>query len=201
MGDRLQDLRLDLATRSQWNIGYFYAGLVFWIYAAVIGWEFPIPIAKVYWLIGTFFIFPMALLASKLLGADPFCKGNPLGEIVGNTHISVLGMTLPIILICAAQYPDLMILVMAIAYSLDFFLMSWAFGSRLFAIHASVRTVVVSGIWLALPAERAWLVPVAVAIAYGTTALLLPRLRRQWQAAHGASALSQMRSNTSSERP
>jgi hypothetical protein len=185
MSERLQDLRLDLAARSQWNIGYFYAGLVFWLYAAVVGWTLPLQIAKVYWLIGTFFIFPMAILASKLLGADPFSKGNPLGEIVGFTHVSVLGMTLPIVLIAAALYPDLMILVMAIAYSLDFFLMSWAFGSRIFGIHASVRTVVVSGIWLALPGERAWLIPVAVALAYGITALLLPGLRRHWQATHG----------------
>ena len=187
MGERLQDLRIDLAARSQWNIGYFYAGLVFWLYAAVVGWTFPLQIAKVYWLVGTFFIFPMAVLASKLLRADPFSKGNPLGEIVGYTHMSVLGMTLPIVLIAAARYPDLMILVMAIAYSLDFFLMSWAFGSRIFGIHASVRTVVVSGIWLALPGERAWLIPIAVALAYGTTVLLLPRLRRQWQARHGHS--------------
>ena len=182
MGDSLEDLRRDLAARSQWNIGYFYAGLVFWIYAAVIGWEFPVQVAKVYWLIGTFFIFPMAILASRLLGADPFCKGNPLGEIVGYTHMSVLGMTLPLILIAAMKFPDLMILVMAVSYSLDFFLMSWAFGSRHFAIHASVRTAAVSVIWLAWPAERTWLVPVAVALAYGTSVILIPRLRRRWQA-------------------
>ena len=187
MSQRLDDLRLDLAARSQWNIGYFYAGLVFWLYAAVVGWVFPLQIAKVYWLIGTFFIFPMAILASKLLGADPFSKGNPLGEIVGYTHMSVLGMTLPIVLIAAALYPDLMILVMAIAYSLDFFLMSWAFGSRIFGIHASVRTVVVSAIWLFLPTERVWLIPVAVALAYGATALLIPRIRRRWQEKHGKS--------------
>jgi hypothetical protein len=80
-----------------------------------------------------------------------------------------------------------MILVMAVAYSLDFFLMSWAFGSRLFAIHASARTVVVSVIWLVWPAERTWLIPVAVALAYGATVALIPRLRRQWQATHGPS--------------
>jgi hypothetical protein len=187
MGERLQDLRIDLAARSKWNIGYFYAGLVFWLYAAVVGWVYPVQVAKVYWLIGTFFIFPMAMLASKLLGADPFSKGNPLGEIVGYTHMSVLGMMLPLILVAAVQYPDLMILVMAIAYSLDFFLMSWAFGSRLFGIHASVRTVVVTVIWLAWPAERTWLIPIAVALAYGTTVVLIPRLRRQWQATHGPS--------------
>ena len=186
MGERLTDLRIDLAARSRWNIGYFYAGLLFWLYAAVIGWLFPVQIAKIYWLIGTSFIVPMAVFASKILGADPFSKGNPLGEIVGYTHISVLGMMLPVILIAAFRYPDLMILVMAIAFSLDFFLLSWAFGSRLFGIHAAVRTAVVSFIWLAWPAERTWLIPAAVALAYGTTVVLLPGRLRKWQAAHSS---------------
>jgi hypothetical protein len=182
MSEHLQDLRVDLAARSKWNIGYFYAGLMFWLYAAVIGWTFPIQIAKVYWLVGTFFIFPMALLVSRLLDADPFSKGNPLGEIVGYTHMSVLGMMLPVILIAAVQYPEFMILVMAIAYSLDFFLMSWAFGSRIFGVHATLRTAAVSVIWLVWPAERMWLIPVAVALAYGATVVLVPGLRRKWQA-------------------
>ena len=185
--ERLSDLRIDLAARSQWNLGYFYAGLMFWLYAAVAGWLFPVQIAKFYWLVGTCFIFPMAVLASRILGADPFSKGNPLGQIVGFTHMSVLGMMLPVILVAAVRYPDLMILVMAIAFSLDFFLMSWAFGSRLFAIHAAVRTAAVTAIWLFWPVERTWLIPIAVALAYGTTVILIPRQRRQWQATHDPS--------------
>jgi hypothetical protein len=194
MTDSLQDLRRDLAVRSKWNIGYFYSGLVFWLYAAVIGWIFPVHVARVYWLIGTSFIFPVAILASKLAGADPFSKGNALGEIVGYTHMSVLGMMLPVVLVSAAKYPDLMILVMAIAFSLDFFLMSWAFGSRLFAIHAAARTIAVSVIWLLSPAERTWLIPLAVALAYGSTVVLIPRLLWQWQAAHEHSAARSTRS-------
>jgi len=48
MSDSLQDLRRDLAARSKWNIGYFYSGLAFWLYAAVIGWMFPVHIARIY---------------------------------------------------------------------------------------------------------------------------------------------------------
>ena len=183
MGQSLQELRLDLAARSKWNIGYFYAGFAFWIYAAIVGWVFPVHAARIYWLLGTSLIFPAAILASRLFHADPFCKGNALGEVVGYTHMSVLGMMLPLILIAGVRYADLMILVMAIAFSLDFFLMSWAFDSPLFAIHASARTALVSIIWLTMPDERAWLIPITVALAYGITAALIPRSRRQWQAA------------------
>ncbi len=38
MGQSLRELRLDLAVRSKWNLGFFWAGLVFWVYAAAIGW-------------------------------------------------------------------------------------------------------------------------------------------------------------------
>ena len=132
----LQEIRIDLAARSKWNLGYFYAGLVFWIYAGVVGWMLPLQTAKFYWLFGTSIILPVALVASKLLHADPFSKGNPLGEAVGGTHASVMAMTFPLVLIACLRYPQFMILIMAISFSLDFYLMSWAFGSRIFALHA-----------------------------------------------------------------
>ena len=73
-----------------------------------------------------------------------------------------------------------MVLAMAIAYCLDFYLMTWAFGSRLFGVHAALRTVVVTVIWFALPQWRASVIPVAVALAYFVTVILIPPLRRQW---------------------
>ena len=70
--DNLQALRVDLAKRSFWNLGYFVAGLIFWLYVIAIDVYFPLKVAKVYWLVGTFFIFPIAVLVSRLVGADPF---------------------------------------------------------------------------------------------------------------------------------
>jgi len=50
--DTLRGLRIDLATRSRWNIGYMWAGFAFWSFAAVIGVALPIESAKVGWMIG-----------------------------------------------------------------------------------------------------------------------------------------------------
>lgn len=138
--------------------------------------------ARYYWLFGTAIIVPLALIASRLLGADPFSKGNPLGEVVGQTHASIMAMTFPLVLIACFQFPHFMILIMAISFSLDFYLMSWAFGSRLFAIHAFARTGAVTAIWLLLPNQRAWLIPIVVALAYGMTVAIGPTLRRRWLA-------------------
>jgi hypothetical protein len=54
-------------------------------YVAVIGSTLPLDVAKVYWLVGTFLIFPLAVAISHLWRADPFCKGNDLGELVSYT--------------------------------------------------------------------------------------------------------------------
>jgi hypothetical protein len=45
-------------------------------------------------------------------------------------------------------------LVMAIAYCVDFYVMTWAFGTPLFGVHAAVRTLVVTLIWFAWPQWR-----------------------------------------------
>ncbi len=179
-GTDLRLLRIDLAQRSRWNIGYFCGGLVFWLYVAVIGSVLPPDVAKVYWLVGTFTMFPFAVAISRICRADPFCKGNDLGELVGYTHMSVVAMTFPIIIAVFIYLPQALLLVMAISYCLDFYVMTWAFGSRLFGLHAALRTLVVTVIWFALPRWRASVLPLVVAMAYLVTVILIPPLRRQW---------------------
>jgi hypothetical protein len=97
-GDSLHSLRTDLAQRSQWNIGYFCSGFVYWVYAAVVGGSYPLPTARIYWLVGSMFIFPVAVALSRLLRADPFSNGNALGELVGHTHMSVITLTFPVVI-------------------------------------------------------------------------------------------------------
>jgi hypothetical protein len=184
VGKDLRELRIDLAVRSKWNLGFFWAGLIFWTYAAVIGWLFPLQAARLYWLLGTSLIFPVAILVSKLIGVDPFSKENPLGQAVGYTHMSVILMTLPLVVIAYVHYPQFMILILAISTSLSYYVMTWAFGSPLFVLHAALRTAAVVAIWFALPAQQSWLIPMVVACAYGITVLLSSRLRIRWLSAH-----------------
>lgn len=172
--------RIDLANRSQWNIGYFCAGLIFWIFVAVLGQIYPLDAARIFWLVGTFFIFPIAVISSRLFGADPFTKGNHLADLVGYTHMSVIAMSFPLVLASFLYYPEAMLLVMAIAYCIDFYVMSWAYGSSLFWIHAAVRVVAVSGIWFLLPDWRLPLIPAVIALLYLLTILAIPVMRKRW---------------------
>jgi hypothetical protein len=182
--DNLQALRVELAKRSFWNLGYFAAGLIFWLYVTAMDIFFPLEVTKVFRLVGTFFIFPIAVLVSRLVGADPFSKGNSLGELVGYTHMSVIAFTFPIVIFSMIYFPEAMILVLAIAYCLDFYVMTWAFGSPLFGIHAAARVVIATVIWFALPDWRKIALPATVAFAYLVTVVLIPILRRKWLAKH-----------------
>jgi len=178
----LRALRLDLAQRSRWNIGYFCSGFIFWVYATAVGLIYPLSSARFFWLVGTFCIFPVAIAASRLLRADPFSKGNALGELVGYSHMSAISLTLPLVLLACFYMPEAMLLVMAICYCVDFYVMTWAFGSPLFGLHAVTRTVLVSLVWFAFPAWRLPLIPLIVAAAYLVTVVLIPILNKRFLA-------------------
>ncbi|MEE4207770.1 MAG: hypothetical protein V2I43_00705 [Parvularcula sp.] len=182
--DDLDALRVRAARTSQWNIGYFVAGFLFWLYAAGAGHLLEIDDRRFALVAGTFFIFPVAVGASRLLGADPFGKGNPLTELVGYTHMSVIALSFPLIVAIAIHEPDALILVMAVLYCIDFFVMTWAFGTRLFALHAAGRVVLASSAWFIFPDSRAVVLPLMVAGFYLVTVVTVPLLRRSWMRRH-----------------
>ncbi len=180
----INNLRIDAAKRGKWNIGFFSSGCLFWIYVAIIGNRFPLESARIYWVVGTFLIFPIAVLMSKIFKADPFTKGNVLGDLVGYTHMSIISLAFPIIIVTAIYLPEALILVMAICYCLDFFVMSWAFGTWLFGAHAAFRTVAVTIIYFSMPSWRLTAMPIIVAFFYLATVILIPVLRKKWLEKH-----------------
>jgi hypothetical protein len=180
----LASLRLDLAERSKWNIGYFVAGGLLWLAIFAAGRLLPIDDARFVWIAATFFTLPIAIAASKILKADPFCSDNSLGNLVGYTHMSVIALSMPIVVMLCIIAPEAQLLAMAILYCIDFYVMSWAFGSKLFGLHAAVRTILVTGIWFAAPELRLTLLPLTVAALYLLTVLAMPGLRRKWLADH-----------------
>lgn len=176
-------LRADLAERSMWNIGYFVAGCLLWLAIFAAGQLIPLEEARFVWIAATFFTLPVAVLTSKILKADPFCSDNALGNLVGYTHMSVIFLSLPIVVMLCLIDPEAQLLAMAILYCVDFYVMSWAFGSRLFGIHAAVRTLLVTAIWFAAPGLRLSLLPLSVAGLYLLTVIAIPLFRARWLAA------------------
>lgn len=94
--------------------------------------------------------------------------------------MSVIALSFPVVIASFAYFPEAMLLIMAIAYCIDFYVMSWAFDTRIFGIHAVARVLLVSIIWFAFPTLRLVAIPVIVAFAYFATVLLIPAARRKW---------------------
>lgn len=94
--------------------------------------------------------------------------------------MSVITLSFPILVITAIYDPHIQLLAMAILYSIDFYVMTWAFGSAIFALHAAARTVAVTVVWIAFPVNRLMLIPVVVAAFYAGTLVLLPVARGRW---------------------
>ena len=128
--------------------------------------------------IGSFFISYVAV--PRIIRVDPFSKGNALGEAVGYTHMSVKTITFPMIVMNFIFIPEAMLLVLAIGYCLDFYVMTCLFGSRIFGLYAAICTVAVTLVWFAWPQLRVPVIPVILALAYLVNIILLPSLSRQW---------------------
>jgi hypothetical protein len=178
--DSLSSLRVDLARRSKWNIGYLVAGFVYWSFAAITGTMLPMASAKMLWMAGGFTIFPMAIGFSYALRSDPFCKGNPLGSLMGLAHGGMIVMSIPLLIALMRDNPTMLPLCAAILFGASFTVLSWAFGDPIFLAHIIVRVVGVTAIWFAMPAHRFSVLPASVAALYLMTFLLLPARRQRW---------------------
>jgi hypothetical protein len=188
--DSLRGLRIDLATRSQWNIGYLWAGFAYWCFAAVVGVALPIESAKVFWMIGGCALFPTALLLSRLLGADPFSAGNTLGSLIGVAHVSLIGISIPVLIAMFRDYPAGLLLAAGLFFGASFPVFFWAFGDRIFLAHFVLRVAGVVAIWFATPDYRNGALPAFVAMVYLGTALALPRRRAAWLRAQSTASVN-----------
>jgi len=194
--DQLTALRIDLAKRSKWNIGYFGAGFLYWCFAAISGSLLPIETAKFYWMIGGFTIFPVAILLFRLVGSDPFTRGNALGNLIGLTHVSLIGLLMPLVIVCFIQFPQGLPLAAAICFGVSFPVFFWAFGGYIFLLHIIVRVAGATVLWFVLPDARYTVLPAFIAVMYFLTMLVIPRRREAWLRAHDPVATMQEGSAT-----
>jgi hypothetical protein len=126
----------------------------------------------------------LAIVLSRLWGADPFTKGNALGNLVGLTHASLIWLLMPLIIIFFMRLPAGLPLAMAICLGVSYPVLFWAFGGRIFLWHVIIRVVGATVIWFALPLDRYTVLPGFVALIYLVTTILLPGQRRIWLHAH-----------------
>lgn len=186
--DSLQALRIDLAKKSKWNIGFYWSGFFYWIFVLAVGVAFPLDTAKYMWLIGGFLIVPVAIPLSRFLGAEAFPKANTLADLAGQTHATVNVLGFPVILVSLIFYPEAQILMMAIMYCIDFYVFTWVFGSRLFLVAASIRVMGACVIWFFLPEIKLTLLPAFIALTYLGLMVAIPHQRKKWEIAQNVQA-------------
>jgi hypothetical protein len=104
------------------------------------------------------------------------------GDVLLPTFISMF-LFWPILIASLSAAPALAPLVLAIGMSLHWPVIGWSYGkTALYSAHALVRAVVVFIIWMWMPQERLWLLPLSVSVIYllsvGAILLEVTRLTR-----------------------
>ena len=131
---------------------------------------------------GSCAIFPLAVLLSRLLGSDPFSRGNTLGSLLALSHVSLIGLVIPLLIALFRDYPAGLPLVAGVFFGASFPVFFWAFGDALFLWHFIARSAGVIALWFALPDQRFSVLPAFVALVYLATAAVLPRRHGSWLA-------------------
>lgn len=178
--------RIDLAARMKWGAGFWLAGCGYWTYAAAIGAIYPFETAKLLWLFGSFAIAPLGFLASWAIGADAQARDNSLARLMTTAHLSAGAMSMPLMFAAFVAFPEALLLIMAICFGIDFFVMAWAYKSPFPAVHAVARTIAVSVIWFSAPGWRSTLLPSTVAFLYLATVIFMAYERPRWLQRYGA---------------
>src|SRR5690625_3755078 len=104
--NNLFELRADLTKKSQWNIGFYWAGLVYRIFILVVGIIFALEIAKYLWLFGGFCIMLLDMLFFRFINDDAIPRDDTLADLTVLFHafVGILGFLM--FLVSLIFYPE-----------------------------------------------------------------------------------------------
>lgn len=173
LSDALKTARLKSYARLRGGYSVPLAGLVYWAVLGALGYVLPFET----WILAAFFgsgaIFPLALLFSKIL-RNPFMKEkSAVGSVLPPAFIGML-LFWPMIVGAAQEAPALITLILAIGMSIHWPVIGWSYGrTTIYSLHAIVRAVLVTYIWLSFPEHRLTWLPLSVAAVYAVTVIVL----------------------------
>ena len=150
------------------------AGALYWFALGVLGYFLPEQLWIFCAAFGSGLIFPLGLLLSRPLHAELFVKDEPLAGVAGFAVLSI-NLLWPVYFAVIYLAPELLPLALGIGMGLHWPVIGWMYGSRACLVHAPLRTVLISALWLWLPAERLTLLPISVALLYLATVVWLRR--------------------------
>ncbi len=150
------------------------AGALYWLTLGILGFFLPERLWIFCAAFGSGLIFPLGLLFSKPLNSNLFIKDEPLANVAGFAVLAI-NLLWPLYFAIIVVAPALLPLALGVGMSLHWPIIGWMYGSRACLTHAVVRVLLVTALWVLLPAQRLTLLPLSVAFIYVVTVFWLRR--------------------------
>ena len=144
-----------LLAKANGGISLPVAGALYWLALGVAGFFLPERLWIFCAAFGSGLIFPLGLLLARPLRSNLFVRDEPLAGVA----VLAINLLWPLYFAVIERAPELLPLALGIGMSLHWPVVGWMYGSRACLFHAVARVVMVSALWMWLPAER--LTPIA----------------------------------------
>ncbi|WP_040606658.1 DUF7010 family protein [Salsuginibacillus kocurii] len=160
----LLKVKKELSIKGKNGIAFLLAGAVVWLLIMLIFLQ-PITIYQknIFMLFSTGLVFPLAILASKLLNAEWKFEGNPLASLGVYLNVAQI-IYFPLVLWAIVNSPNEAVYFFAVIVGAHFFPYGWFYNAKPYYIMAPFITVAFMVIGWGLQGERLWLIPMAMVL-------------------------------------
>jgi hypothetical protein len=161
--------RLKLYVDLRGGFSFPVAGAIWWSAMAGLGFFVPLKTWALCAFIGSGFIFPLAILVSRIVRVDFLNAKSPVDTVMGPAFI---GMLLFWPMAFAAYWSEVSLtpLILAIGLAMHWPVIGWSYGrSALYSAHAIARGVSALALWVLFPEHRTTWLPASVALIYALT--------------------------------
>lgn len=152
----------DMAIRGKKGIAFLSSALLIWLMITAI-YMMPLDFKSqnIGLLIATGFMFPGALLASKIIGAEWKVEGNPLADLGLYLNLAQF-MYFPILFLAFINRPEDFVVYFAIITGAHLFPYGWLYMAKMYYMIAPVISVGVMVINLVVQDAKSWMIPLYV---------------------------------------
>lgn len=164
----------DLLSRSGGGVSLPVAGAMYWTILGITGFFLSTSLWILVAFVGSGLLFPLGLLLSKPFDSNLLITDHPLNSVAIRAVIAI-NLLWPVHIAAFFIAPQLVPLSLSIGMGLHWPVIGWMYGSRTCMAHAIARTCVASAIWFIFPELRFTVLPLSVALVYGTSVVFLRR--------------------------
>lgn len=180
----LEELRRDFETSAKRSVSMPIAGASVWFIIALLSTQLDERAGVLVLMFASGVIFPIALLIARFRGEDLMSSKNPLAKLMGLCVLMVnllWAVHIPLFLYAPTFVP----LSLGIGLGLHWVVWSWIVQHPVGIIHAVLRTILVTMVWVIFPDSRLLAIGIVIVFVYGIS---IWQMLRRPIIAHTASA-------------